>query len=243
MVVSCIIPAYNEEFTIIGVIRCVKRTRVFKEIIVVDDGSLDNTFYLAKSEGVKVVRHKKNRGKGEAIKTGIRVTKSDIIIFIDADITNLDSSKIINMVKLLKSKKADVVIGTYKFNCHQTFMEVIYKPLMSLLFPEVLLKIKDGYLSGERGFTRKVLEKLHLKDGFDLESIMNIELTFMKPSPRIAFVNLGNIKLKPKGYQKSMEKIAYSIINEAKKYKRIKRLKSSSFIKCSQLLYKSVKKA
>ena len=174
---------------------------------------------------------------------GLSKATGDWILFIDADITNLDSSKIINMIKLLKSRKTDVVIGTYKFNCCQTFTEVIYKPLMNLFFPEVLLKIREGHLSGERGFTRKVLEKLHLKDGFDLESVMNIELTFMNPSPRIAFVNLGDIKLRPKGYQKSMEKIAYSIINEAKKYKRINRLKTSSFVKCSRLLCMSVKRA
>jgi len=114
---------------------------------------------------------------------------------------------------------------------------------MNFLFPEVILKIREGHLSGERGFSRKVLDKLRLKDGFDLEAVMNIELTMMKPSPRIAFVNLGDIRLRPKGYQKSMEKIAYSIIEEANKHKRANRLKNSSFLKCSQLLCRSVRGA
>ncbi len=112
---------------------------------------------------------------------------------------------------------------------------------MSLFFPEVFLKIKQGYLSGQRGFHKSILKRLHLKDGFDLEAVMNIELTFMHPPPRIAFVDLGDIKIRPKGYQPSMEKIASAIMDEAKKHKRIKRLESCSFIRCSELLYNTIR--
>ncbi|HLC96456.1 MAG TPA: glycosyltransferase family 2 protein [Candidatus Nanoarchaeia archaeon] len=116
MKVSCIIPAYNEQSTIVRVIAVVKKVKAINEIIVVDDGSTDQTYEYANTQGVKVFKHPKNRGKGAAIKTGMTHCKGDFILFIDADITNLDGNKIINMIIPLKSRKADVVIGTYKFN-------------------------------------------------------------------------------------------------------------------------------
>jgi glycosyltransferase involved in cell wall biosynthesis len=57
MKISCIIPAFNEESTITNVIKNVKKVNVIDEIVVVDDGSTDNTYKNAKSEGVKVIRH------------------------------------------------------------------------------------------------------------------------------------------------------------------------------------------
>ncbi len=243
MKTSCIIPAFNEESTVACVIENVRKVRIIDEIIVVDDGSTDATSQNAMLEGVKVIRHARNKGKGAALKTGIANCQGDIIIFIDADITSFDSSPLVSMIQLLKSRKADVVIATYSFHCYQTFTEVIYKPLMGLFFPEVLSKIREGHLSGQRGFRREVLEKLHLSNGFEVESLMNIELTFMQPSPQIAFVHLGDLKLRAKGYQKAMEKISSSIISQAKKYKRVDRLKTSSFLACSRLLYTSVKEA
>ena len=241
MKVSCIIPAFNEKRTIRQIIKSIKKVKGIDEIIVVDDGSTDSTYKYAKSIGVKIIKHGTNKGKGAAIKTGLTHSSGDIILFLDADITRLNHLKISKMINILRSKKAEVVIGTYNANCYQTFTELVYKPLMSLLFPEVISNIKCGHLSGERGFLKSVINRLQLRDGFDLETAMNIELTFMKPSPKIAFVSIGNLMLRPKGYQNSMEVIAYSIIGFAKKYNRINRLDSSSFVKVSKLLYDSVR--
>ncbi|HII88315.1 TPA: glycosyltransferase, partial [Candidatus Woesearchaeota archaeon] len=56
MRVSCIIPAYNEESTLGKVLRVVKKVRTIHEIIVVDDGSSDKTYAVAKAEDVRVIR-------------------------------------------------------------------------------------------------------------------------------------------------------------------------------------------
>jgi len=64
MKISCIVPAFNEESTISDVLKNIKKVKTIREIIVVDDGSTDNTFRQAKSEGVKVIRHSSNKGKG-----------------------------------------------------------------------------------------------------------------------------------------------------------------------------------
>ena len=91
MKLSIIIPVYNEEKTILGVIERAKRVRlsVSKEIIVVDDHSIDNTSSILKKNedsNVKVLRHKKNYGKGMAVRTALNHATGDIILIQDADL-------------------------------------------------------------------------------------------------------------------------------------------------------------
>ena len=83
--VTVIIPAYNEEEGITDVISQLKELSRNYEILVVDDGSTDNTYKLATETGVKVIRHPYNKGYGAALKTGIRNAEADIVLFMDAD--------------------------------------------------------------------------------------------------------------------------------------------------------------
>ena len=89
---SVIIPAYNEEKTIIKVIDKVKNLQlknISKEIIIVDDCSEDNTRSILKNiddNSLKISFHKKNMGKGAAIKTGLKISTGDIILIQDADL-------------------------------------------------------------------------------------------------------------------------------------------------------------
>jgi len=80
-----LIPAYNEEKAIERVVQC---TRKYSDVIVVDDGSTDNTYHLANGAGAKVIKHERNRGKGAAIKSGLRKALKndyDILILLDGD--------------------------------------------------------------------------------------------------------------------------------------------------------------
>ena len=80
-----IIPAYNEEKSIKNV---AKRAQNYSDVLVVDDGSTDSTSSLAKETGAKVLKHKENKGKGAAIKTGLNyVIKKDykMLILLDGD--------------------------------------------------------------------------------------------------------------------------------------------------------------
>jgi glycosyltransferase involved in cell wall biosynthesis len=86
---SIILPAYNEADSIDGLIQniqgIVQRTGYSFEILVIDDGSHDNTAAIAKAAGARVIRHPYNIGNGASIKTGIRNAKGDILIMLDAD--------------------------------------------------------------------------------------------------------------------------------------------------------------
>jgi glycosyltransferase involved in cell wall biosynthesis len=83
--VSIIIPAYNEAQTIGDVVTEIKISYPEFEIIVINDGSADNTASVAREAGAVVYSHPYNIGNGAAIKSGIRIASSDILVFMDAD--------------------------------------------------------------------------------------------------------------------------------------------------------------
>ena len=97
LTVSVIIPAYNEEKTVANVVKVVKSLNYIEEVIVVDDGSTDQTAQLSLEAGATVINHIKNRGKGAAIKTGFKSSKGEIVVFIDADLHNLTKHQINNI--------------------------------------------------------------------------------------------------------------------------------------------------
>ena len=104
--VSVIIPAYNEEKTIVNTIKSIAASDYPKfEIIVVDDGSKDKTLSLAKKLAGKNIRvfHKKNGGKGTALNFGIAKAEGEIVFTMDAD-TTVDPQSMKRMVRFFKNK-------------------------------------------------------------------------------------------------------------------------------------------
>lgn len=85
--VTILIPAFNESQAIGFVIEHIHAicSEVVQEVIVIDDGSSDDTAYIAKNAGATVIRHKQNLGYGAALKTGIRHAKTEFILTMDAD--------------------------------------------------------------------------------------------------------------------------------------------------------------
>lgn len=114
MLVSIIIPCYNEENTIAKVLEKIKTVNIkaSKEIIVVDDYSTDRTREILKDyEGIKVVYHEKNFGKGRAIRSGLKKVSGDIVLIQDADL-EYNPGDYGKLLKPFVEANADVVFGS-----------------------------------------------------------------------------------------------------------------------------------
>jgi glycosyltransferase involved in cell wall biosynthesis len=83
--VSVVIPAFNEGDAVVGVVRSMTEAAAWHEVIVVDDGSTDDTGAQAASAGATVVRHPYNKGNGAAVKSGIRRASGEYILILDGD--------------------------------------------------------------------------------------------------------------------------------------------------------------
>ena len=115
--ISIIIPAFNEENTIIALLNKVDKVNiegVQKEIIVIDDASKDNTLNLLKNNNKlynKLIEFKQNKGKGGAVKSGLEKATGDYILFQDADL-EYDPNDYIKLLEPFIRFNADIVIGS-----------------------------------------------------------------------------------------------------------------------------------
>ncbi|MAG20139.1 glycosyl transferase, partial [archaeon] len=111
MKLSIIIPVYNEVKTLEEVINKVKKLKLDKEIVVVDDGSEDGSRELLKKiENIKLILHEKNYGKGKAVRTGLDNIEGDVVVIQDADL-EYDPTDFVKMFDEIKNGEK-VVYGS-----------------------------------------------------------------------------------------------------------------------------------
>lgn len=146
---SFVIPAFNEEVFIedtLGALDSLSKSKVFNyEVVVVDDGSQDETFtrayrYSQKNGHVKVIRYPTNAGKGYAIKTGFMKASGEIVVFVDSDL-EIDLKTISKYVEALKN--ADIVIAT-KWHKDSLVSMSLGRKLLSRSF-NVLARLLIGF--------------------------------------------------------------------------------------------------
>ena len=120
--VSVIIPAYNEAQSIGHVVKKIKTLNPNFEIIVIDDGSTDDTAAVARDAGATVYSHPYNIGNGAAIKSGIRIASGDILVFMDGDGQH-DPDDIEKLLKYFP--EFDMVVGARSKGDHASLGRII----------------------------------------------------------------------------------------------------------------------
>ncbi|WP_099188150.1 glycosyltransferase family 2 protein [Tepidibacter mesophilus] len=176
--ITIIIPAYNEENKIKSTIEGIKDITCIDDIIIVDDGSTDNTFKIASSyDCVKTLKLDKNMGKGFALNYGLKIAmqNSDIIGFLDADLgqTSRDIEKLIYPIL---NDECDVTIAKFppaKKKGGFGFVKKLAKSGVKMLTGEEL----DSTLSGQRVFKKEVLQHFEeMPFGYGVEVGMTIDI-------------------------------------------------------------------
>jgi glycosyltransferase involved in cell wall biosynthesis len=186
MLLSVIIPCYNEAPTVGAMLEQVYKVDLPMQIIAVDDCSQDETYTVlqeeaARRDSMQVVRHSTNRGKGAAIRTGLAHASGDIVIIQDADL-EYDPQDYYELVKPIVDGRIDVVFGSrfigrhtgmyfwnaignkgltfltnFLFNCWISDMETCYKVMRTDIMRSLDLQSNDFRIEAE--ITAKVLRK------------------------------------------------------------------------------------
>jgi len=174
--VACI-PAFNVANQIGNVIK--KSLNYVDQVIVCDDGSSDSTFLIAESTGALVLKHKKNLGKGAALKTLFEKAKeleADIIVTIDGDGQFLPE-EILKLTELIATKQYDLVIGNRFLDKKEmpTYRKAGNKILDKFTKLAVNLPFEDTQ-SGFRAYSKNAIEKISFStNGFGVDSEILID--------------------------------------------------------------------
>lgn len=188
MLLSVIMPCYNEAATLPDILAKVQAVDLDKEIIAVDDHSSDNTYELlcaaaSQDPSLIVVRHPRNRGKGAAVRSGLARARGEIVVIQDADL-EYDPNDYHRLVEPIAAGRVNVVFGSrflgshtgmyfwnaignksltlltnFLFNCWISDMETCYKVMRTEIMRDLQLESDDFRIEPE--IAAKVLKRGH----------------------------------------------------------------------------------
>lgn len=159
MVASVVIPAFNEGRTIGAVIEPLRHHPLVGEILVVSDGSSDDTVQRAADAGAHVIELQANCGKASALAAGVRAARSDVLLFIDADVTGLQPEIVTRMLRPVIEGECDMFVGICDRRVYWMNHLLHYTPI----------------ISGERALRREVWDRVpptYLRN-FQIEIALN----------------------------------------------------------------------
>jgi len=220
-----LIPAHNEEKTIQKVISHLKSINL--NSIVIDDGSIDKTSELAKKSGAFVIRHGKNKGKGEALKTGFEYILKNLpdvesLVIVDADLQYSPKDSI-RLLKPLEEGEADFVMGYRDWRTvpfRNRLGNFVWRTSFNLLFKTRLKDTNCGFMA----LSRKAIKKMkRVYGGYIIENMMLIDA--LKNKLRIKQVSVS-VKYKKRYGRRSIIRgvrivlgCLIFIVNEGIKYR------------------------
>ena len=177
-IVSVIVPCYNEAATVGLVVARVlglqASLQVNIELVVVDDGSTDDTSAIvAEYPSVRLIRHGRNMGKGAAVRTGLANAAGDVIVIQDADLEYFPE-EIPGLVEPILRNQADVVLGSRFVGRRPEGMgssHLLGNRILSLAASLLFRRCITDVMTGHKAFRMTVLEGLRLeRRGFEFET-------------------------------------------------------------------------
>jgi glucosyl-3-phosphoglycerate synthase len=232
--ISLAFPTLNEELTIgkeILVIRTelVDRFHLLDEIAVIDSSSKDKTREVAERFGARVIvsknilpKYGSFRGKGENLWKSLYALEGDIIVWVDADISNIAPKFVYGLVgPLLEDDSISYVKAFYERPMHSSsggitqsgggrVTEILVRPLFSLFYPELALLVQP--LSGEYSGRRSLLEQLPFSTGYGVELGHLIDICHLAGRGAIAQVDL-DMRIHRNQSTAALGKMSYGILN------------------------------
>ncbi len=157
--VTAIVPAYNEASRISKVLEVLAAHPGIDEVIVVDDGSSDNTENAVKAFNVTYVRNAENKGKGYSMDRGVALARNSVIFFCDADVIGLTHDIVDEIIRPVAAGETGMFIGMRNRKWYAVHQIISFVPL----------------LGGERAVTRCLWQKIpgYYKRFFRIESALN----------------------------------------------------------------------
>lgn len=176
MRICALIPAYNEENTITEIIKTLARVELIDQIVVVDDGSEDDTTPVARAAGAEVIQMPENKGKGAAIMRGVESVEADVFLLLDGDLIGLNQEHVENLLAPVLEDGVDMAVGLFNEGRGLTDLAQYFAP----------------NLSGQRAVKVEILEKIDDldKEGFGVELLLN---SYVKKNGQMEFVSLPEL--------------------------------------------------
>lgn len=174
MTTAIIIPAYNEQERIGATLEALEHVSGIDRIVVVDDGSTDQTVKIAQEAGAEVIALSENKGKGEALRQGLARTRDvEVVAFLDADLAS-SSQEVKKLLHPVWEGWADMTIARFPPAKKKGGFGFV-KNLARWGIKQATGLSMESPLSGQRVMRREMMEKLELASGFGVEVALTID--------------------------------------------------------------------
>lgn len=171
--VVAVVPVFNEADTITATIRNLKKISLIDSIIVVNDGSTDNTASVIEELNINFINLERNRGKGYAIKRAIREFDYDYLILVDGDLGKT-SSEIEKLLYPVINNEADVTIAKFPKAIKKGGFGFVKKLAKNGVYMHTGQKL-DTTLSGQRVYKKQVVDEIkYIPNRFGIEVAMTV---------------------------------------------------------------------
>ncbi|MFN7138894.1 MAG: glycosyltransferase, partial [Limisphaerales bacterium] len=185
--VSVVIPALNESETVASVVEFARRSPLVDQVIVVDDGSIDNTTEQAAAAGAEVYTSTM-LGKGASMEDGLGHARNEVVLYLDGDLTGLAPDVIERMAEPIFADNADFVKARFTRSAGRV-TTLTARPLLKTYFPEIAHFIQP--LSGVMAARKSVLEKLRFENDYGVDIGLFIDAAMN--TAKLAEVDIGHI--------------------------------------------------